>query len=55
MVPLSQAKKIVIKLGTGILRTDQGLVNNTCIETICKAVDHLKSQGIDVILVSSDA
>ena len=55
MVPLAQAKKIVIKLGTGILRTDQGLVNNTCIETICKEVAYLKSQGIDVILVSSGA
>ena len=55
MVPLSQAKKIVIKLGTGILRTDQGLVNNTCIETICKEIAYLKSQGIDVILVSSGA
>lgn len=55
MVPLAQAKKIVIKLGTGILRTDQGSVNNTCIETICKEVAYLKSQGIDVILVSSGA
>ena len=55
MVPLSQAKKVVIKLGTGILRTDQGLINNACIETICKEVANLKSQGIDVILVSSGA
>lgn len=55
MVPILQAKKIVIKLGTGILRTEQGLANNTCLETICKEVAYLKSQGIDVILVSSGA
>jgi len=55
VIPLTQSKRIVIKLGTGILRTDSGAVNHSCIETICKEVAALKAQGSEVILVSSGA
>lgn len=55
MIPLTQAKRIVIKLGTGILRTDSGAVNHSCIQTISKEVSALKEKGSEVILVSSGA
>ncbi len=55
MIPLSSAKRIIIKLGTGILRTDEGLINDLCIEHLCKEIHQLKQKGIEVILVSSGA
>jgi len=55
LIPITKAKRIVIKLGTGILRTDQGIINNDCIVRLCKEIDRLKKSGIEVILVSSGA
>jgi glutamate 5-kinase len=55
LIPLSSAKRIIIKLGTGILRTDEGLINNRCIESICREINALRENGTDVIIVSSGA
>lgn len=55
MTPITKAKRIVIKLGTGILRSDEGLINNDCIERLSTEIDRLKKRGIEVILVSSGA
>lgn len=55
MIPLSSAKRIIIKLGTGILRTDEGLINDQCITSICREINALKKRGTEVIIVSSGA
>lgn len=55
MVPLSQAKRIVIKLGTGVLTSGIGNLNTARIAALCEQVYTLRERGIDVILVSSGA
>lgn len=55
MVPLSQAKRIVIKLGTGVLTSGIGLLDTARIATLCDQVNTLRQRGIEVILVSSGA
>jgi glutamate 5-kinase len=55
MPPLSQAKRVVIKLGTGVLTSGIGLLDTARIEMLCKQVHALQSRGIEVILVSSGA
>lgn len=55
MTQLSQARRIVIKLGTGVLTSGIGELDRQRIDAICKNVDMLRSRGIEVILVSSGA
>ncbi|PXA04535.1 glutamate 5-kinase [Coraliomargarita sinensis] len=55
MSALSQAKRIVIKLGTGVLTSGIGELDTARIETLCQQVNMLREQGIEVILVSSGA
>ena len=55
MVPLSQAKRVVIKIGTGVLTSGIGQLDTSRIEALCQQVDMLKRKGIEVILVSSGA
>ncbi|CAA6679714.1 MULTISPECIES: glutamate 5-kinase [unclassified Lentimonas] len=55
MVPLNQAKRVVIKLGTGVLTSGIGELDTTRIEALCHQVKTLRERGIDVILVSSGA
>jgi glutamate 5-kinase len=55
VVPLAEAKRVVIKLGTGVLTSGIGQLDSDRIEALCQQVDALKGQGIDVILVSSGA
>lgn len=55
MIPLKQAKRVVIKLGTGVLTTGIGELDTGRIETLCAQVNKLRSAGIEVILVSSGA
>lgn len=55
MIPLSQAKRVVIKLGTGVLTSGIGELDITRIETLCAQVNTLRSRGIEVIIVSSGA
>ncbi|MGJ8638435.1 MAG: glutamate 5-kinase [Opitutaceae bacterium] len=55
MNSLKQAKRIVIKLGTGVLTTGIGELDTNRIETLCSQVDKLRSKGLEVILVSSGA
>lgn len=50
---LSQAKRVVIKLGTGVLTSGIGELDTQRIETLCKQVNMLRERGIEVILVSS--
>ncbi len=55
MVPLAQAKRVVIKLGTGVLTTGIGDLDTQRIDTLCKQVVALRERGIEVVIVSSGA
>ncbi len=55
MVFIKQAKRIVIKLGTGVLTTGIGDLDKACIQSLCRQVKLLRDKGIEVILVSSGA
>ena len=55
MVPLAQAKRVVVKLGTGVLTTGIGDLDTARIDTLCKQVVALRERGIEVVLVSSGA
>lgn len=55
MLSLNKAKRIVIKLGTGVLTTGIGNLNTDRINTLCDQINTLREKGIEVILVSSGA
>lgn len=55
MVPLSQAKRVVIKLGTGVLTSGIGNLDTERIAALCGQVKTLRERGTEVILVSSGA
>ncbi|MFU8847914.1 MAG: glutamate 5-kinase [Opitutales bacterium] len=55
MATLAQAKRIVIKLGTGVLTSGIGMLDPERIATLCRQVKLLREHGIEVILVSSGA
>ena len=55
MNPLQQAKRVVIKLGTGVLTSGIGELDTARIESLCAQVKKLHKSGIEVILVSSGA
>ncbi|MEL0099585.1 MAG: glutamate 5-kinase, partial [Opitutae bacterium] len=48
-------KRVVIKLGTGLLSAGNGEIRGERISQICSGIDLLKSQGLEVIVVSSGA
>jgi len=55
VVPLAQAKRVVIKLGTGVLTSGIGDLDTERIATLCRQVVALRERGIEVVLVSSGA
>lgn len=55
MTALSQAKRIVIKLGTGVLTSGIGMLDTARIDALCRHVNTLHERGIEVIIVSSGA
>ncbi|HKK19380.1 MAG TPA: glutamate 5-kinase [Opitutales bacterium] len=55
MTPPAQARRVVIKLGTGVLTSGIGELDAQRIEILCKQVNMLREHGIEVILVSSGA
>ena len=52
---LSKVKKIVVKIGTGVLTTDDGYVDREQIRRLAGQVVELKKMGYDVVVVSSGA
>jgi len=50
---LEKTRRVVIKLGTGLLTTEEGSINVERINGICRQVNLLRSRGLQVILVSS--
>jgi len=55
MKPIAPPKRIVIKLGTGVLTTGIGKLNTARIQAICAEIATLRARGIEVIVVSSGA
>ncbi|CAG0943027.1 glutamate 5-kinase [Candidatus Brocadiaceae bacterium] len=52
---LSKVKKVVVKIGTGVLTTDDGYVDKEQIQRLAEQVVELKTMGYDVVVVSSGA
>ncbi len=52
---LSKVKKIVVKIGTGVLTTDDGYLDKTQIKGLAEQVSGLKRMGYHVVVVSSGA
>jgi len=48
-------RRIVVKLGTGILTDGEGGVDRTRISSICREIDVARARGADVCVVSSGA
>lgn len=55
MGSLRQAKRIVIKIGTGVLTTGIGDLDKGRIQSLCRQVKLLRQEGIEVVIVSSGA
>ena len=53
MVPLANARRIVVKIGTGVLTSGIGKLDTGRIAVLCAQVAALRSRGIEVVLVSS--
>ena len=55
LVPLADARRIVIKIGTGVLTSGIGELDTDRVAAICAQVAALRERGIEVVLVSSGA
>ena len=55
MTSLPRYRRIVVKVGTNVLTTAEGLLNETVMTSLVEQIADLKKQNIDVILVSSGA
>lgn len=55
MAPIEQAKRVVIKLGTGVLTKGIGHLDSDCIQSLCRQICLLRDKGTEVIIVSSGA
>ncbi len=55
MFDLKQARRVVVKLGTGVLTSGIGQLDTERIERLAHDVTHLRDLGIEVVLVSSGA
>jgi glutamate 5-kinase len=53
--PLAQSKRVVIKLGTGVLTSGIGELDTTRIGRLAGEVHRLRGLGLEVVLVSSGA
>jgi len=51
----SRVRKLVIKIGTGVLISRDGTLDTRRIESICKQVSALSERGVQVIIVTSGA
>jgi len=51
----SQAKRLVVKLGTNILTKDNAQLNPERIASLCRQVSRIRESGVQVIIVSSGA
>jgi len=54
-LPAPRPKRIVVKLGTGVLTSGVGQLNTKRIEAVCRELAALRAAGTEVIVVSSGA
>jgi glutamate 5-kinase len=52
---LKKARRVVLKLGTGVLQGTDGQIDKTRIGVLAEQVAELRSRGLDVLIVSSGA
>ncbi|WP_309399131.1 glutamate 5-kinase [Cerasicoccus maritimus] len=52
---ICDVKRVVVKLGTGILTSTVGRLDAACLEQIAAQIAELRTQGLEVIVVSSGA
>jgi len=55
MSAVTQAKRIVVKVGTSTLTYENGKMNLRRMETLCKVLSDLQNSGREIILVTSGA
>lgn len=55
MSAVTQAKRIVVKVGTSTLTYENGKMNLRRMETLCKVLTDLQNSGKEIILVTSGA
>jgi glutamate 5-kinase len=55
MSAVTQAKRIVIKVGTSTLTYESGRLNLRRVERLCKVLSDLQNSGREIVLVSSGA
>ena len=55
MSAITQAHRIVVKVGTSTLTYDSGRLNLRRVETLCKVLADLQNAGHQMVLVSSGA
>ena len=53
--PLSESKRIVVKVGTSTLTYENGKMNYRRVEALCKVLCDLHNSGEDILLDSSGA
>ena len=55
MSAITQAKRVVIKVGTSTLTYENGKINLRRMESLCKVLSDLQNSGREIILVTSGA
>lgn len=55
MSAVTQAKRIVVKVGTSTLTYENGKLNLRRMETLCKVLSDLQNSGREIVLVTSGA
>jgi len=51
----AQVRKLVIKIGTGVITSDGGSLDTACITSICRQAHELEARKVQVIIVTSGA
>ena len=55
MSSVTEARRIVVKVGTSTLTYENGRLNLRAIESLCKVLTDLQNSGKEIVLVSSGA
>jgi glutamate 5-kinase len=53
--PLSQAKRLVVKIGSALIVDESGDIRQSWLETVADDLAHLRKAGVDAIVVTSGA
>ena len=55
MSEITQAKRVVVKVGTSTLTYENGKLNLRRVESLCKVLTDLQNAGREIVLVTSGA